>query len=163
MFVDQRLNRVFLNLTAKQREVLDLLAEGLTSKEIARELSVSPSAIDQRLKGLKEKLGATNRAEIARLYQRADISVLGQDDQAIILDALTPDDAPAGPADKIMPVLSVPDASTQRPGKRQMYPFITDIRFLGGYLCGFLSGLAIACASFTTTLIVMLKAARAAI
>lgn len=57
-------------LTAKQREVLDLLIEHKTSKEIARLLRISPHTVDQRIQLAKDKLGARNRNEAAALYRR---------------------------------------------------------------------------------------------
>jgi DNA-binding CsgD family transcriptional regulator len=57
-------------LTAKQREVLDLLIEHKTSKEIARQLGISPHTVDQRIFFAREKLGATSRGEVAVAYRR---------------------------------------------------------------------------------------------
>jgi DNA-binding CsgD family transcriptional regulator len=57
-------------LTEKQREVLDLLIEHKTSKEIARLLGISPHTVDQRIFFAKEKLGAANRNEAAATYRR---------------------------------------------------------------------------------------------
>ena len=57
-------------LTDKQREVLDLLIEHKTSKEIARQLGISPHTVDQRIFFAKEKLGAASRNEAAALYRR---------------------------------------------------------------------------------------------
>jgi DNA-binding CsgD family transcriptional regulator len=57
-------------LTAKQREVLDLLIEHKTSKEIARLLGISPHTVDQRIFFAKEKLGAASRNEAAAAYRR---------------------------------------------------------------------------------------------
>lgn len=64
-------------LTAKQREVLDLLIEHKTSKEIARELGISPHTVDQRIQFAKEKLGASSRSEVALLYRRL-VEICGQ-------------------------------------------------------------------------------------
>ena len=64
-------------LTAKQREVLDLLIEHKTSKEIARELGISPHTVDQRIQFAKEKLGAGSRSEVALLYRRL-VEICGQ-------------------------------------------------------------------------------------
>ena len=64
-------------LTAKQREVLDLLIEHKTSKEIARELGISPHTVDQRIQFAKEKLGAASRSEVALLYRRL-VEICGQ-------------------------------------------------------------------------------------
>ena len=57
-------------LTAKQREVLDLLLEHKTSKEIARSLDISPYTVDQRINFAKDKLGARTRGEAAVAYRR---------------------------------------------------------------------------------------------
>ena len=68
---------VLAGLTAKQRQVLDLLIEHKTSKEIARELGISPHTVDQRIQFAKEKLGAANRNEAAALYRRL-LEICGQ-------------------------------------------------------------------------------------
>ena len=57
-------------LTDKQRQVLDLLIEHKTSKEIARLLGISPHTVDQRIFFAKEKLGAASRNEAAATYRR---------------------------------------------------------------------------------------------
>lgn len=64
-------------LTAKQREVLDLLIEHKTSKEIARALGISPHTVDQRIQFAKEKLGASSRNEAALVYRRL-LEICGQ-------------------------------------------------------------------------------------
>ena len=64
-------------LTAKQREVLDLLIEHKTSKEIARLLEISPHTVDQRIQFAKEKLGASSRNEVAAIYRRL-VEICGQ-------------------------------------------------------------------------------------
>ena len=52
-------------LTKRQREVLDLLADdGMSDAEIARELDVATVTIKHHLRGLKDKLGARNRASL---------------------------------------------------------------------------------------------------
>ncbi len=56
-------------LTEKQCEVLDLLVEHMTSKQIGRELGISPHTVDQRIVFAREKLGARNRRELAMLYR----------------------------------------------------------------------------------------------
>jgi DNA-binding CsgD family transcriptional regulator len=54
-------------LSRKQWAAVELLARHMTSKEIARELGISPHTVDQRLTGAMRKLGAVNRRELARL------------------------------------------------------------------------------------------------
>lgn len=57
-------------LTDKQKEVLALVAEGMTSKEIARKLGISESAVNQRIEVIRQRLGGLPRTQIARLYRR---------------------------------------------------------------------------------------------
>ena len=55
------------DLTESEREVLALLAAGLSNVEIARRLTVSPSTVKYHLRGIYSKLGAANRAEAVAL------------------------------------------------------------------------------------------------
>jgi len=50
--IEQRLS----SLTGREREVLDQILSGLTSKEVARELSVSPRTVEAHRKNLLRKL-----------------------------------------------------------------------------------------------------------
>lgn len=63
-------------LTGKQKEVLALVAEGMTSKEIARKLRISESAVNQRIEVIRQRLGGMPRTQIARLYRRMSTVVL---------------------------------------------------------------------------------------
>ena len=56
------------SLTAKQVEVLDLLVMHRTTKEIARELSIAPNTVDQRISAVRDKWGTANRKDTARRY-----------------------------------------------------------------------------------------------
>lgn len=60
---------VFESLTPKQRQTIELLADGRTSKEIASELDISESAAIQRIETLRAKAGGVLRKELARLYR----------------------------------------------------------------------------------------------
>jgi NarL family two-component system response regulator LiaR len=55
------------DLTGREREILVLLAEGQTNKEIARQLSLSPGTVRIYVSNILSKLGASNRTEAARL------------------------------------------------------------------------------------------------
>ena len=80
-------------LTNKQIDVLNLLIENKTSKEISRILGISPHTVDQRISFAKEKLHANNRGELAQAYRKL----------AAIYEQLTYEDsymaAPAIPLD----------------------------------------------------------------
>ncbi len=58
-------------LTDKQREVLDLLVLHKTSKQIARDLEISPHTVDQRITAARRKLGVESRGELAAVYMAA--------------------------------------------------------------------------------------------
>lgn len=53
-------------LSPRQLECLALVAEGLTSKEIARRLSLSPSTVDSHISAAVRQLGCVTRAEAIR-------------------------------------------------------------------------------------------------
>ncbi len=57
-------------LTDKQREVLALVADNRTSKEIAGLLGVSESAVNQRIEMVRARMGGLPRGELARLYRQ---------------------------------------------------------------------------------------------
>lgn len=57
-------------LTDKQREVLDLLIQHKTSKEIGRILAISPHTVDQRIQFASRKLGVADRRALALEYRR---------------------------------------------------------------------------------------------
>lgn len=56
-------------LSEKQREALDLLIKHMTSKQISRQLGISPHTVDQRIEAAKRKLGASSRSELALSYR----------------------------------------------------------------------------------------------
>src|SRR5580692_7210893 len=61
-------------LTAREREVLDLIAGGSTNREIAAALHLSPHTIKEHTSSLYRKLGAKNRAEAVQRAQRLGLS-----------------------------------------------------------------------------------------
>lgn len=59
-------------LTAGQRDVLARIAHYKSSKEIARELGISPHTVDQRAKRIQVLLGVDSRFEAARIFVAAE-------------------------------------------------------------------------------------------
>ena len=55
------------NLTERERQVLALIAEGMTNKEIAQQLSLSHGTVRVYVSHVLAKLGVSNRTEAARL------------------------------------------------------------------------------------------------
>lgn len=61
------------DLTSREREVLALLVEGKTNKEIAEELIVSQSTVRLHVSNILSKLGASNRTEAATLAHQHNL------------------------------------------------------------------------------------------
>lgn len=55
-------------LTAREREVLDRIAQGFTTRQIADGLELSPRTIDSHRAAIGAKLGTTSQAEMTRLW-----------------------------------------------------------------------------------------------
>jgi two-component system, NarL family, response regulator NreC len=64
MLKQQGLSDTFDLLTTREKEVLQLLAEGKTNKEVAHLLDVSPYTVESHRTNLMQKLGIHNTAEI---------------------------------------------------------------------------------------------------
>lgn len=58
------------SLTDRQRDVLDLLAEGHTNKEIGRQLGISAATVKSHIRGLRTTLGVSNRTSAAAFVSR---------------------------------------------------------------------------------------------
>ncbi len=56
---------VYANLTRREREIVELVAEGKTNAEIATELWVAPSTVKKHLEHIYAKLGVGRRAAVA--------------------------------------------------------------------------------------------------
>lgn len=60
------------DLTAREQEVLQLVAEGLTNKQIAQRLVISPATAKTHLARIMQKLGVSTRTQAAVLARTAD-------------------------------------------------------------------------------------------
>ncbi len=60
-------------LTARETEVLQLIAEGCTIKMIAERLVVSPKTVDGHKTRIMSKLGARNRSDLIRFALKAEL------------------------------------------------------------------------------------------
>jgi DNA-binding CsgD family transcriptional regulator len=58
-------------VTAREMEVLALLAEGLSNKEIAARLFVSPRTVERHIANLTPKTGVERRSQLVALAARA--------------------------------------------------------------------------------------------
>ena len=55
------------SLTTREREVVNLVAQGLPNKEIASKLGISPRTVEGHLNHVFEKVGASSRSALVRL------------------------------------------------------------------------------------------------
>lgn len=58
------------SLTSRERTVVDLIADGLTNKEIARRLEISPATVKVHVERIIGKLGVADRTQAAVLIAR---------------------------------------------------------------------------------------------
>jgi DNA-binding CsgD family transcriptional regulator len=61
-------------LTSSELTVARLVAEGLTNREVAERLFVSPHTVNSHLRHVFSKLGITSRVELARLARDYEIA-----------------------------------------------------------------------------------------
>jgi two-component system, NarL family, response regulator NreC len=61
-------------LSAREREVLILIADGLTGKRIAERLHLSPNTVERHRTNIMNKLGLHSRAELIRFAIREGLS-----------------------------------------------------------------------------------------
>ncbi|RNF35230.1 response regulator transcription factor [Paracoccus methylarcula] len=75
--LEQMLNRraekaetlaLLASLTPREREVLDRIAEGFTTRQIAKGLGLSPRTVESHRAAIGAKLGTTSQAEMTRLW-----------------------------------------------------------------------------------------------
>jgi two-component system response regulator FixJ len=57
-------------LSERQRQVMDLAVQGLSNKQIANQLGISPRTVESYRAWVMERMGARNLAELVRLVMR---------------------------------------------------------------------------------------------
>ena len=67
------LDRVYQSLTSREREVLQLVAEGNTNAEIARRLYISPRTVESHRANMMRKLGLRTQTDIILYAQQRGI------------------------------------------------------------------------------------------
>ncbi len=51
-------------LTVRERQILQLIAQGLSTKEVARQVVIAPRTVDRHVDNIRYKLGAKNRTHM---------------------------------------------------------------------------------------------------
>jgi two-component system, NarL family, nitrate/nitrite response regulator NarL len=76
MRVNLTLQRIPARLTSREREVLALVATGISNKGIARQLLVSPNTVKFHIAAILDKLDASTRAEaVAAAVRNGELSL----------------------------------------------------------------------------------------
>jgi two-component system nitrate/nitrite response regulator NarL len=74
--VNLTLQRSAAHLTRREREVLALVAGGISNKGIARQLQVSPNTVKFHIAAILDKLDAATRAEaVVAAVRRGELSL----------------------------------------------------------------------------------------
>ena len=90
-------------LTDRQRECLILVAQGYETKEIARQIGLSPDTVDMHIKNALKRLGVSSRREAARM-------VAGLHQSLVHPSAVIPD--PPANADTEAPTTELPETAS---------------------------------------------------
>src|SRR3990167_9165167 len=59
-----------LALTPREKEILELVSQGMADKEIAAKLFIAPVTVGNHLQNIREKLGVRSRGLAAAWWQR---------------------------------------------------------------------------------------------
>ena len=71
--------RVTLGLSERELDVLALVAEGRTNRQIATELFITEKTAGHHVSNVLSKLGAASRTEAAAIAHRAGVTLPGRD------------------------------------------------------------------------------------
>ena len=63
------------NLTPAQREVIELVTQGLTNAEIAERLDKAPGTVKRQIADILRRLDAHSRAEAAVIWVRSELGM----------------------------------------------------------------------------------------
>lgn len=69
----------FDELSAREKDVLQLIAKGLTNQEIAQRLFISPHTVKNHVSHIYQKIGMDDRTKVALWAVRAGIVSLDAD------------------------------------------------------------------------------------
>lgn len=76
--IDQQVEAAGTPLTSREHEVLQLIAEGHTTVEIAEIMSISPHTANRHRANIMQKMGVRNQMELVRLAVKRGLIILKQ-------------------------------------------------------------------------------------
>lgn len=62
-----------VELTSRECEILDLVAQGFTNGDIADQVSLSPDTVKSHLSNIRSKLGASSRSQALAVAMRSGL------------------------------------------------------------------------------------------
>jgi DNA-binding NarL/FixJ family response regulator len=74
--IDQQMELIASPLTSREHEVLQLIAEGHTTTEIAEIMSISPHTANRHRANILQKMGVRNQMELVRLAVKRGLIIL---------------------------------------------------------------------------------------
>jgi DNA-binding NarL/FixJ family response regulator len=73
-------------MTKRERQVIELVADGATNKEIAQKLHLSPFTVKSHVHNILEKLALTTRVQIAKHAHLTEAYKTSIDNTSLISD-----------------------------------------------------------------------------
>ena len=64
MFTGEISNSAHMELSAREMEIIELVADGLTNQEIAKKLTISKRTVDNHVSNMFTKTGSKNRVAL---------------------------------------------------------------------------------------------------
>ncbi|WP_312366576.1 response regulator transcription factor [Ensifer sp.] len=74
-------DRPFAHLTQREEQILKLVADGRTNKEVGNQLELQEKTVKHHMTRILQKLNARNRTEAARLFQKVALGQLDPDER----------------------------------------------------------------------------------
>lgn len=62
-------------LTAREQQILELVAQGLSAKEVAQEIEIAPRTVERHIENVRLKTRARNRTHMVTLALEAGILI----------------------------------------------------------------------------------------
>jgi LuxR family transcriptional regulator, transcriptional regulator of spore coat protein len=72
-------------LTVREKQVLELIAQGLSAKEVAQEIDIAPRTVERHIENIRLKLRARNRTHMVALA--LEIGLLTIDEEHALVPA----------------------------------------------------------------------------
>ncbi len=125
-------------LSERERQILTLIAQGHSNKEMAGQLHISPNTVKVHVRNVYAKLGVTSRSEATLCAVRAGIVNIGRQTEAPVSEEIiaidetkpapAPESAPPAPAEHEIP----PDDTTtdRRPPRRLLWVLLLGLLLL---------------------------------